>query len=110
MSVTSPTPDTALRADAPVDTSAADGSTLSTDYPATSGIINEVSTLAPQVVSEAKAGYRTTEFWLVVAAGVLTSLGTLPLPDHVKGIVAAGLAGIYALSRGLAKRGVPNVS
>lgn len=65
-------------------------------------VFNEI----PLVVKESKAGYKTTEFWLVIATGGLTLLGTLPVPDHYKGVIAGALAGLYALSRGIAKKGV----
>lgn len=52
-----------------------------------------------------KAGVRTSEFWIVVVANVLTQLGALDVPERFRGwVLAASVAG-YALSRGIAKVG-----
>lgn len=58
-----------------------------------------------------KAGWRTTEFWLTVAAnlvsllfasGIVSSGGTM---DRVLGLVAMVLASLgYSISRGMAKK------
>lgn len=64
---------------------------------------------APGVVKEAKAGYKTTEFWLTTVLAILTLLGTFPLPPKFEAVVAGALAAAYSISRGLAKAGVANV-
>jgi hypothetical protein len=61
------------------------------------------------LVTESKKGYKTTEFWVTVAVALLTLLNGIPLPEKYEGAVIAGLAGVYALSRGFAKQGVPVV-
>ena len=61
------------------------------------------------LVKESKAGYKTTEFWTMVVGSVLVNLNAIPLPEKYEGFVTAGLMGLYALSRGLAKAGVPDV-
>lgn len=71
--------------------------------------VSEAVALAPRLVKETKAGYKTTEFWLTSIIAVLTLLGTFPLPPKFEPVVAAGLAAAYTISRGLAKLGVPNV-
>jgi hypothetical protein len=52
-----------------------------------------------------KAGYRTTEFWItllsVLGAIVMASRELLSAPDAA--IAASIAAGLYAVSRGLAK-------
>jgi hypothetical protein len=63
----------------------------------------------PAVIEETRKGYKTTEFWIVVATSVLTVLNGIPLPEKYEGVVVAALAAIYALSRGIAKKGVPAV-
>lgn len=56
------------------------------------------------VEKEVKAGWKTTEFWLVLAGVVLTQLGTLRVPGkYGDTIQTTALIGSYALSRGLAK-------
>lgn len=68
-----------------------------------------------QVQNETKPGVYTTEFWLTiltVLSGALIALGDIDiggLPEWVGPIFAvAGVIG-YAISRGLAKNGVPQV-
>lgn len=61
------------------------------------------------LVKESKEGYKTTEFWTMVVGSVLVNLNAIPLPEKYEGFVTAGLMGLYALSRGLAKAGVPKV-
>jgi hypothetical protein len=64
---------------------------------------------APLAFREAKAGYKTTEFWLTLIVIVLAQLGTLSLPGHYgRTITTAAAAAAYAISRGLAKAGVPS--
>jgi len=53
-----------------------------------------------------KPGIRTTEFWvtaIVIAGSALDALAG-SLPDRYAGVAAAVASGLYALSRGLAKR------
>jgi hypothetical protein len=70
-------------------------------------IIND---LAP-VVSETKAGYKTTEFWVALLGIVLAQIGVLHLPGkYGDTITTVALAAGYVLSRGFAKGGVPNVT
>lgn len=76
------------------------------DYPETAKAIEET---IPAVVKEAKSGGKTTEFWLTIATSVLVVFNGIPLPEKFEGVVVAALAAVYALSRGLAKNGVPNV-
>lgn len=61
------------------------------------------------VVKESKGGVKTTEFWIAIATSVLVVLNGIPMPEQYEGYVVAALAGIYAISRGLAKKGVPHV-
>lgn len=60
------------------------------------------------LVKESKAGYKTTEFWLAVAGAVFVNVGPA-VPDKWQAILTAGLAAVYALSRGVAKAGIPDV-
>lgn len=71
--------------------------------------INDVIGSLPAVVEESKKGYKTTEFWLAVGISVLTVLDGIPLPEKYEGVVVAALGAIYAISRGVAKKGVPHV-
>jgi hypothetical protein len=58
---------------------------------------------------EAKAGYKTTEFWLSGIVIVLSQVGALDLPgQYGKTITTAAATVAYALSRGFAKSGVPS--
>lgn len=61
------------------------------------------------VVKETKSGPKTTEFWLTLAGTFLVVIDGIPLPEKYEGFVASALLGFYALSRGLAKQGVPAV-
>lgn len=71
--------------------------------------IDKIAELVPGIIQEAKAGVKTTEFWLTTAIGVLVVLDGIPLPERFEGIVVAVLGGLYALSRGIAKKGIPHV-
>lgn len=73
---------------------------------ATAGAIGAI----PAIIEEAKAGYKTTEFWLAVAISILTVLDGIPLPEKYEGFVVTLLGIAYALSRGIAKAGVANVT
>lgn len=70
------------------------------------------ATLEPAInaiITESKAGYKTTEFWVGVVVSLLTLLGTAPVPDKAKGIILGVIAAAYAISRGIAKQGIPAV-
>lgn len=60
------------------------------------------------IVKETKAGYKTTEFWLVALTGLLINVQPA-VPEKWQAILTAALAGLYALARGHAKSGVPEV-
>lgn len=69
----------------------------------------EASVNLPGVlVTEAKAGWKTTEFWVTVLTLIATNINLLPIPDKYQGLVNVVLPAVYALARGLAKAGVPN--
>lgn len=61
----------------------------------------------PEVIQETKAGYKTTEFWLTIAT-VLCGL-LAGLPEKYSALVSVGAIGSYALSRGIAKNGIPHI-
>lgn len=62
-----------------------------------------------QGFTEAKAGYKTTEFWLSGAVIVLAQIGALDLPGKYGKTITTGAAAVaYILSRGFAKSGVPS--
>lgn len=65
----------------------------------------------PAIVKETKEGYKTTEFWLTIAGLAAVNLNgvVMTLPDRYQAIASAVLAGLYALSRGQAKKGVPHI-
>jgi hypothetical protein len=56
-----------------------------------------------------KPGYKTTEFWggLIVATAAWIASVQGNLPEHDATIASAAVAGLYAIGRGLAKRGTP---
>ena len=59
---------------------------------------------------ETRAGWKSTEFWIVVTvllADLITGL-TGVLPPEWAGASATVVTVLYAVSRGLAKHGVPN--
>jgi hypothetical protein len=74
-----------------------------------SDAIEDIITHVPEAVQETRKGYKTTEFWIVLAISVLTVLNGIPLPEKYEGIVVAALGAVYALSRGLAKQGIPDI-
>lgn len=73
--------------------------------------IGELATLAPQIIEETKKGYKTTEFWLTIVGLLAVNLNgvVMTLPDKWQAIGTAVLAGLYALSRGQAKKGIPAI-
>lgn len=60
-------------------------------------------------VEESKPGYKTTEFWVTLATALGLLVNVLPAPQSKEGLYAVIVTGLYALSRGLAKLGVPNI-
>lgn len=70
--------------------------------------LSDFVTAFPSAVKEVKAGYKTTEFWLSGAVIVLAQVGALAIPGKYGGVVseaaAALSAGLYAISRGIAKK------
>lgn len=60
------------------------------------------------LISEAKAGWKTTEFWITVVMLILNNVSALPIPDKYQGLINVVMPAIYALSRGLAKHGIPS--
>lgn len=75
------------------------------EYPAVEEYIADF----PAVVKESKSGYKTTEFWLTVITSLMVVVDGVPLPEKFEGVVIAVLGAAYALSRGLAKKGIPHV-
>lgn len=61
---------------------------------------------APSLIEETRRGPKTTEFWGAIVAAVIDVVTELDSKDKV---VVSALAGIYAIARGIAKHGVPNV-
>lgn len=61
------------------------------------------------IFNEAKAGYRTTEFWVSLATLILVNVNGLvvSLPDKYQAGASAFIGAFYALSRGIAKNSVP---
>jgi hypothetical protein len=61
-------------------------------------------------VRETKPFYLTSEFYLTLAVILGTLFGGefFPVPDRLEGIIAGVIAAAYAVSRGLAKLGVPD--
>jgi hypothetical protein len=91
---------------------------ITPDAPAESVVINQtfndeaVSDLIadiPSVIRETKAGYKTTEFWVTVVTALAAMLEVAPVPDGTGGIAGVALAAVYALSRGIAKKGIPHI-
>lgn len=62
------------------------------------------------IVTESKAGWKTTEFWVAAVVSLLTILDTIPLPEKFEAGVVGLITVAYVLSRGLAKKGVPAAS
>lgn len=61
----------------------------------------------PALMQESKAGYKTTEFWGAAAAVLSDVVTSLPHNDK---ILVTALAAVYAIARGLAKNGTPNIT
>ena len=56
--------------------------------------------------SETRAGWKTTEFWLIVVSNLLAITGTLKgvIPADTGAIIIASLNGIYGVLRTIAKK------
>jgi hypothetical protein len=69
-----------------------------------------ISDVAP-LIKETKDGWKTTEFWLTLAGLAAVNLNgvVMTLPDKYQAIGSAVVIGLYALSRGAAKKGIPAV-
>lgn len=83
-----------------------DGPTLEQQHMADE--LHEVYTDVVPLVKETKEGYKTTEFWLVLVTGILINVQPA-VPEKWQAILTAALAALYALGRGVAKNGVPEV-
>lgn len=70
--------------------------------------LHEVYSDVVPLVKETKEGYKTTEFWLTAVVGVLINIQPA-VPEKWQAILTAALAGLYALARGHAKSGIPEV-
>ena len=73
--------------------------------------VREVVHDLPAAIKETRAGYKTTEFWLAIAGVVALNLNgvIMTLPDKYQALGTAVIAGLYAISRGQAKSGVPAI-
>jgi hypothetical protein len=59
---------------------------------------------------ETKSGLKTTEFWALIVLNVLPELGAIDVGStKIKGLLHIFTFVAYALARGLAKQGIPNV-
>jgi hypothetical protein len=83
-------------------------SVVTPDAPDTEAIQQVIAEL-PQVIKEAKAGYRTTEFWITIAWVIASQLQVLHLPSKYGDLSSIAAVVAYVLSRGIAKKGVPHV-
>lgn len=72
-----------------------------------SGTVTNTIEELPVLFKETKEGYKTTEFWSAVVVSLLTVLGAIPVPEKFQGVVVGVLSAAYAVSRGLAKKGIP---
>lgn len=65
------------------------------------------------VTTEAKPGYKTTEFWLMVLALVVSTVqeavGLFNITDNRVLLFQSIIVGAYTLSRGVAKAAVPAI-
>jgi hypothetical protein len=61
---------------------------------------------AAPLIQETRRGYKTTEFYVLLAAGIQDVIGAVPPKDK---LLITILGGVYALARGIAKNGIPNV-
>lgn len=87
----------------------AHGDTTKAELEALRADVDVLYSHVPGVIQETKAGYKTTEFWLTIGGAFLTQIGALHLPGKYGATIATvALVGSYALSRGVAKNGVPH--
>jgi hypothetical protein len=93
---------------------------MSDQIPAISDAVSDVRADAPlsdivadfePVIKETREGYKTTEFWGAVAGLAALNLNgvIMTLPDKWQAIGSAAIIGLYAISRGLAKKGIPAI-
>lgn len=75
----------------------------------TTEVVQNVVDNLPSVISETRKGYKTTEFWLTILSVVAVNLDAIPVPDKYKPVVSALVVAAYTISRGIAKKGVPDV-
>lgn len=70
--------------------------------------IRDIVADVKEAVPAIKAGYKTTEFWLIVAFGLANAIVPVftgkPLPFSIDGSLAAVLS-IYAIGRAILKKG-----
>ena len=71
--------------------------------------LHEVYTDVVPLVKETKDGWKTTEFWLTLAGVLALNVNAIPMPDKYQGFASAVILGLYAIARGIAKQGVPDV-
>lgn len=80
----------------------------------TTRAVRPTTNLDVPIAVETRAGWRTTEFWLVVLAvlaGIVQqAVGVFNITDQRVLLVQGILLAAYGLSRGFAKSGVPNVA
>lgn len=83
------------------------------DHPGVDNITNVVHEVEALdfggVVKESKAGYKTTEFWLTILSGIGVATDAVPTPHDTKGYALVVLVALYAIARGIAKRGIPSI-
>jgi len=70
---------------------------------------NPATAPVPTPATGQRPGYRTTEFWLVVATslGAVISAAADWLPPRYAALAAAAASGLYAIGRGLSKVNPP---
>lgn len=61
------------------------------------------------IITESKAGYKTTEFWVTIVVSLFAVVDPASLPDWAQTALLGVAAAAYAVSRGLAKAGIPHV-
>lgn len=79
------------------------------NFTAVAGDLEPLQAAFPEIVKETKAGWRTTEFWLTLVSAVGVAVGVVPTPHDTKGYALVVLVALYAVARGLAKKGVPSI-
>lgn len=79
------------------------------DLPDTVEELTELQKNLPVIIGETKKGYKTTEFWVTVITSLAVVFNGIPAPESKEGYIVAFIAGLYAVARGLAKRGTPEV-